>query len=125
MKDCLVSLKNWGADPELAIERVDGDREFYKKMLENLAGNGDMERLETLLQNKNYPDALRFAHSLKGASFNLSLLPLAQAFASMVECLRPGSGGPPDTDDLDKVWTELDRVWGQFVLISALPLGNV
>lgn len=45
-------------------------------------------------ENKNYPEAFRSAHTLKGLCQNMSLSGLLEPTAALTECLR--GGGCPD-----------------------------
>ena len=52
-----------------------------------------MKLLEDSIASKNYEEAFRAAHTLKGVTQNLSFTPLYQIIFDMTETLRPGNNG--------------------------------
>lgn len=92
MDKLIEELKNWGADTDAGIQRVMNDEEFYRMLVLKFADSPEFETLETALDRGERKDAFGIAHSLKGASANLSLTPFYRAVAEVVEDLRKYSG---------------------------------
>ncbi len=124
---CTVTerLGNWGARPQEGVARVLGDELFYRKLLRDFSGTRDMEMLIFFVKKGAYRDGFRIAHSLKGASDNLSLTPLSQAFGAVVELLRPYSSeesGAPDAEKKETLLLSLRRAeerWSEFCRLVA------
>lgn len=92
MDKLIEELRNWGADTDGGIQRVMNDEEFYRMLVLKFADSPEFETLETALDRGERKDAFGIAHSLKGASANLSLTPFYRAVAEVVEDLRKYSG---------------------------------
>ena len=65
--------------------------------------------LETALQNRNYEEALRFVHTLKGICRNLSFTRLYESSSRMTEAFKAGdfenaaAGMPQLSDDYHQI----------------------
>lgn len=92
MDKLIEELRNWGADTDGGIQRVMNDEAFYRMLVLKFADSPEFETLETALDRGERKDAFGIAHSLKGASANLSLTPFYRAVAEVVEDLRKYSG---------------------------------
>ncbi|MGN0363997.1 MAG: Hpt domain-containing protein [Bilifractor sp.] len=88
MDELIEKLKNWGADTENAVNRVMQDEAFYQSLVVRFAASPEFELLENALKDGNGREAFRLAHSIKGASANLSLTPLYSAVSDLTEDLR-------------------------------------
>ena len=92
MDKLIEELRNWGADTDGGIQRVMDDEEFYRMLVLKFADSPEFETLEAALDRGDRKAAFGIAHSLKGASANLSLRPFYRAVAAVVEDLRKYSG---------------------------------
>ena len=92
MDKLIEELRNWGADTDGGIQRVMDDEEFYRMLVLKFADSPEFETLEAALDRGDRKAAFGIAHSLKGASANLSLTPFYRAVAAVVEDLRKYSG---------------------------------
>lgn len=92
MDKLIEELKNWGADTDGGIQRVMNDEAFYRMLVLKFADSPEFETLEDALDRGDRKAAFGIAHSLKGASANLSLTPFYRAVAAVVEDLRKYSG---------------------------------
>lgn len=92
MDKLIEELRNWGADTDAGIQRVMNDEEFYRMLVLKFADSPEFETLEAALDRGDRKAAFGIAHSLKGASANLSLTPFYRAVAAVVEDLRKYSG---------------------------------
>lgn len=93
MDKLIEELRNWGADTDGGIQRVMNDEAFYRMLVLKFADSPEFETLEDALDRGDRKAAFGIAHSLKGASANLSLTPFYRAVAAVVEDLRKYSGG--------------------------------
>ncbi len=92
------SLKYWGALPEKAVMRLLGDHEFYYKMLKSFLASREFDDIENAIRKNDRHELFMAAHSLKGASATLGLVPLTNAISRVVEDVRPGSEIPERLD---------------------------
>ena len=92
MDKLIEELRNWGADTDGGIQRVMNDEGFYRMLILKFADSPEFASLEKALDCGDREEAFRIAHSLKGASANLSLTPFLRAVSAVVEDLRKYSG---------------------------------
>lgn len=89
----LMDLKQYlDIDIEESLkERFMDEEALYLRFLRKLLTTQDFKLLEKLVAEKNWAEALRKAHNLKGVCANLGLLSLSAAFAALVKLLRSES----------------------------------
>jgi HPt (histidine-containing phosphotransfer) domain-containing protein len=90
-------LREWGADPDGAIERMMNDEAFYGKMLNKFAAEDELSELG-IIARQDPKEGFRIAHNLKGTAGTLGLTPLYDAVCEVVEDLR---GEPKDSLEKD------------------------
>lgn len=86
----LMDLKQY-LDIDIAeslSERFMDEEALYLRFLRKLLTTQDFKLLEELVAEKNWAEALRKAHNLKGVCANLGLVSLSAAFAALVKLLR-------------------------------------
>ncbi len=88
--DLLDELRKLGVDVDGGLDRMMGNSTLYRNMLIKLcemvkecADNMDFE-------SGDYPKMIDETHKVKGASGNLSVTPLYEAYSEMVSLLRAG-----------------------------------
>lgn len=84
----LEELRVLGVNVEDALERLGGDEEFYKKMLAIFVDTIEMYYVDTKFNENDYEKIIEKAHAIKGASGNLSITPLYEAYTKIVDELR-------------------------------------
>lgn len=77
-----------GADVEGALRRFIGNEALYVKFFLKLKDDPSYGDLNRNLEQGNYEEAFKAAHTLKGVSANLGLTPLYQNASAMTELLR-------------------------------------
>lgn len=98
---CKSELQKNGADLKSALRSFMGKEEMYEKYLVKfLKEDPNYDNLMSSLENKKYPEAFRCAHTLKGVSINLGLVPLYESVSDLTEELR---GKEPEEVDLAAV----------------------
>ena len=80
-----------------------GRRRFALKFLEDQS----YIQLKQALENKNYEDAFRGAHTLKGVCQNLSFDRLYEVSHELIELLRDGTGEQPGISEAMEKVTEV------------------
>lgn len=85
-------LVEYGADVETALKRFMGKDALYMKFLVKFLDDKNFSGLEENLTAKDYDEAYKSAHALKGVTGNLGLLPLFDIAAKLSEMLRKNDG---------------------------------
>ena len=94
LKECYAAL---GGDYDGVISRLRSERMVQKFALKFL-NDGSYELLCQSMEQKNYEEAFRAAHTIKGVCQNLSFSKLYESSSQLSEALR--SGWTPEADDL-------------------------
>ena len=82
------------------------------KYLNKFLATDNYQNLLARLAEKDYPEAFREVHSLKGVALNLALTPLAEASSVLCEELR--SGEEPKVD-ISGMLSDVDRCYKETV----------
>lgn len=110
--ELMARLEAYGADVKGIDERFLGDRELFERCLEEFMGETSFADLERSLADTRYEDAFLAAHTLKGVSGNLGLVPFYDAICTLVESLR--------AKDFSHVEAENEEVQRQYQRLTAL-----
>lgn len=94
LKECYAAL---GGDYDSVIGRLRSERMVQKFALKFLA-DGSFDLLCQSMDGKNYEEAFRAAHTIKGVCQNLSFTRLYESSSQLSEALR--SGWTPEADTL-------------------------
>ena len=87
-------LRELGIDLDEALERFMGKQSLYDRMLSKLPkAVKDYQVMEHFI-NKDYTAAVENAHTLKGVTGNLSVIPLYKAYTEIVDLLRANDPEP-------------------------------
>lgn len=107
LQECYTAL---GGDYEDVISRLRSERLVRKFVLQFL-DDGSYDLLCTSLEQKNYGDAFRAAHTIKGMCQNLSFTKLQESSGLLSGKLR--SGCTPEVESLmEQVAEDYQRVLG-------------
>lgn len=90
MKTFQEIFEEYGADYTSTMKRVMNNEAMYLRLLDMLAVDDSMPKLDDALAAGNLQGAFHAAHTLKGVAGNLGLVPLYQALEKLVEPLRAG-----------------------------------
>ena len=105
-------LKEYGANVEEGLNRCFNDKEFYLGLVNQALSDHRILSLKELIKDKKLEEAFELAHALKGMYGNLSITPLYNEIAIIVEPLRRH-------DDID--YSEmLDKVIKEFYRFQEL-----
>lgn len=118
MKDEVMDiLKENGADVDNSLKRFMGNRGLYEKFLLKFPEDQNMSSLRECMKNKNYGDAFKCVHTLKGVSANLGLNPIQELSSQMTELMRGKQADEIDMDALNKCFEELEESYTKFCRI--------
>lgn len=81
-------LRAIGINLDEALERFMGKQSIYDKMLKKLPRAIEQYEVLEHFITKDYEKAVANAHTLKGATGNLSVTPLYEAYTAIVDNLR-------------------------------------
>ena len=88
MTKVLTILSDYGVELNTTLNRFAGDEELYIDCLLDFISDKNFKLLESAMEEKDYPAAFQYAHTLKGVSGNLGLTPLYKAVCDLTEPLR-------------------------------------
>ncbi|MBR6288130.1 MAG: Hpt domain-containing protein [Acholeplasmatales bacterium] len=84
----LDKLNQFGANTKEGLDRCMNNETFYLRLVDKAINDDSFIKLKDELENKNYDEAFKIAHSLKGVLGNLSLTPLYDLAVEITENLR-------------------------------------
>ena len=104
LRECYDTL---GADYDGASKRLVNEM-LMKRLALKFLNDTSFGELEKALEDKNYEEAFRAAHTLKGVAANLSFTKLQEVSSEMTEMLRDGNA-PADGQYIETVRAEYAR----------------
>lgn len=90
MADLTTELSQYGIDYADALERVGGSAEFYERLAMKYLNDTHYVDLVAAMEAKDYDEAYKAAHALKGVSGNLSFADLYKASTAASDALYQG-----------------------------------
>lgn len=98
----IEELKTYGVNVEEALDRMMGNTALYEKMLGRFVDMAETSAVTPDFDNNDYQEIIEKAHALKGATGNLSLTPLYEAYTEIVSLLRKD-----DPEQAKKILTDI------------------
>ncbi|MBO5473888.1 MAG: Hpt domain-containing protein [Lachnospiraceae bacterium] len=108
-------LEENGANIEAAINRFMGNEEVLLKFLLGLKEDENFPQLRASLEEENFAEAFKRAHSIKGVYANLGLDPIAGAASAMTELLRGREAEEIDREELWEMNEALEEAYELFL----------
>ena len=81
--------------------------ELIQRLVIKFLADTSYESLAAAMQEKNYADAFRAVHTLKGVSQNLSFDRLSSSTAALTETLRKWESNPVDEALCEQQWQQV------------------
>lgn len=81
-------LKNAGIDCFSGVRRFAGSAELYEKYLKKFIDDQNLSFAKKAMAERNYEDVLKYIHTLKGITGNLSMTELYNSCGELVTRLR-------------------------------------
>ena len=106
MSEILQELDRIGAETTDALDRFLNDEEMYLKYVHDFPEERSMMNLISAVEEKDYVQAEKSVHALKGIVNNLGFIPLADAAIDMLEELRD--------NNIEEALNEYDDVKRQY-----------
>lgn len=88
--DMIESLKALGVHTEEGIVRMNGNASLYERMLVKWIDMMKNSSVRPDFDSNDYVCIIEAAHAIKGASGNLSVTPVYEAYSEIVRLLRAG-----------------------------------
>lgn len=98
------SLENIGVNVEKTLARFMNKEEMFLRFLGKFLEEESFKKLELSVSEKNYDEAFKHAHTLKGVSANLGLGDVIENASMITEKLREA---PYDEEAIEKIMTDL------------------
>lgn len=100
-------LEENGADVEGTLHRFMGNGALFLKFLLKFKDDQNFVLLRNSIERKDYEEAFKAAHTLKGVSANLGLTPICDSASKLTELLR---GKAASEIEVDKVIQEKEAL---------------
>lgn len=84
----LEEMKALGVNVDEGLERMMGNASLYERMLGKFTKMIDDADIQPDFDNNDYVEIIEKTHAIKGASGNLSITPVYEAYTEIVSLLR-------------------------------------
>ncbi len=103
-----------GADVEGTLHRFMGKEALFLKFLLKFKDDMNYRGLLESLDQENYEEAFKYAHTLKGVSANLGLNPIVKPASDLTELLRGKAASEVDREQVAAQREELETAYTLF-----------
>lgn len=104
-----------GADVEGTLHRFMGNEALFLKFLLKFKEDTNYAGLTESLDQGNYQEAFKYAHTLKGVSANLGLDPICRPVSALTELLRGKAADEVDQGQVAEQREALEEAYGRFI----------
>ena len=87
-----ATLVEAGVNVQTALERFMGNEQLMVKFLKKFTDDTNFQKLVSAIEEKNWEEAFKAAHTMKGLCGNLSIENLQNLVSEQTEFLRAGNG---------------------------------
>lgn len=92
--ELIRNIKELGIDTDEALKRFMGDEKLFFRMLAKLPDSINELKIDVEFDESMVDDVINAAHTIKGMTGNLSVIPLYIAYTEIVRLLREGKIEP-------------------------------
>lgn len=110
-------LEENGADVEGTLHRFMGNGALFLKFLVKFKDDHNFVLLRDSIEQKDYEEAFKAAHTLKGVSANLGLTPIYNSASRLTELLR---GKAASEVEVEKVTQEKETLEASYQLFMKI-----
>lgn len=103
-----------GADVEGTLHRFMGNEALFLKFLLKFKDDMNYRGLLESLDQENYGEAFKYAHTLKGVSANLGLDPISRPASALTELLRGKEESEVDREQVTAQRAALEEAYTLF-----------
>lgn len=104
-----------GADVEGTLHRFMGNEALFLKFLLKFKDDTNYSGLIESLDQENYEEAFKYAHTLKGVSANLGLDPICRPVSELTELLRGKTAAEIDQGQVAEQRETLKEAYERFI----------
>lgn len=104
-----------GADVEGTLHRFMGNEALFLKFLMKFKDDTNYAGLTENLDQGNYEEAFKYAHTLKGVSANLGLDPICRPVSALTELLRGKTASEVDLGQVAEQRAILGEAYVRFM----------
>ncbi|MDE6912402.1 MAG: Hpt domain-containing protein [Lachnospiraceae bacterium] len=108
-------LKENGADVEGTLHRFMGNDALFLKFILKFKDDKNYAALKDALDQRNYEEAFKAAHTLKGVSANLGLNPIYDCASAVTELLRGKEASEVDNEKVEQEKKALEEAYKLFI----------
>lgn len=108
-------LIDYGADVEGTLHRFMGNEALFLKFLLKFKDDTNYAGLTESLEQENYEEAFKYAHTLKGVSANLGLNPICEPVSALTELLRGKTASEVDKGQVAEKKATLEEAYVRFM----------
>lgn len=108
------SLEDNGTDVETVLKRFLGNEAMYMKFIMKFMDDKSYEGVIESIEKKDYEEAFKSAHSLKGVTANLGIEPIRAAASRITDLLRNKPVEEVDVSELEECKKQLQEAYGSF-----------
>lgn len=105
-------LRKAGVDVNGTLERFMNNEPIYEKFLKKFLADTNYSQLEKTIGERDYTEALKYAHTLKGVSGNLGLTEIFSITEKMVAMIR--------NNDLDGIDAKFESLKAEYNRICSI-----
>ena len=87
----LESLKKYGCNIDVGLDRMKGKVDFYKRLLFKFPEVIEENEFRSLIESNEIDRAIERTHLIKGVTANLSIDSLCNSYTKIVDFLRQGN----------------------------------
>ena len=107
-------LEENGTDVDTVLKRFLGNEAMYMKFLMKFLDDKSYEGLLESIGKRDYEEAFKGAHTLKGVTANLGIEPVCTAATLITDLLRNKQPEEVDAGQLDEYKTQLVEAYDRF-----------
>ena len=106
-------LEENGVEVENTIKRFMGNEAMYLKFLGKFVDDQNCAGIGKNMEEQNYEEAYKFAHTLKGVAANLGLAPLQNTVSRLVDELRGKKNEEVNVEQANEEWQKVKKAYEQ------------
>lgn len=107
-------LEENGTDVETVLKRFMGNEAMYIKFVKKFLEDKSYGELLENITKRDYEEAFKSAHTLKGVTANLGIEPVRAAASQITELLRNKPAEEVDVASLDACKTQMEEAYVNF-----------
>jgi HPt (histidine-containing phosphotransfer) domain-containing protein len=107
-------------DVSVPLHRFANSESMLRKFLHKVTDDPTYISLKKFIGERNWSEAFRAAHTLKGVCLNMELDPLTEASQALTEYLRSYETVTPQADKADDLFADVTREYDRVISLIAL-----